>query len=135
LISPIPGSGAGRAHQAAGHLHLAAPVALRAPPGLAAGLRAAPLALRATRRPLDGDLPLGAEDGVAEVDLDRRLDVVAPGRLARTAAGGTLPALREEIAEHGAQIAEVRGVEAAAGETFEPARSEAAAPPASRRRR
>src|SRR5207237_5508794 len=106
---------AGSAHQPAGDFHLAAAAALRASLRPAARFRAAPLAFRAARRPLEGDLALRAEHRVAQIDFDLRLDVVARHRFAARPPGRALAPLGEEVAEHRAQVAEVGRVEAAAG--------------------
>src|SRR5207253_138943 len=90
------------------------------------------LALGAPRWPLDRDLPLGAEHRVAQVHLDGCLDVVPSQRLPGASARRPLAALAEQVAEHRAEVAQIRGIEAAAGESLEP--PESAPPPSARRR-
>src|SRR5207245_7035802 len=111
-----------RAEDAA-HEDLARPSALRAGLRPAAGARAAALAFGAPHRPVDGDLPLGAEHRVAQVHLDGCLDVFTRNALRRRAARPRAPAPAEQVLEH---RAEVRGIESAAGEIFETAKVAAA---------
>src|SRR5262249_43560825 len=84
----------------------------------AARLRAGALAYRAPHRLGERDLPLGAEDGVAQVHLDRGLRIVARGGLGRlpARARAALPA-SEQIFEHRAQVGGIES--AAARETLE----------------
>src|SRR4051812_27801292 len=112
---------AGRAEQPA-HPDLAGTVALRAGLRPAAGPCSAPLALRAAGGPVQGDLALGAEHGVAQVDGDRRLDVLAGGGFGRPAGAAGLPP-GEDVAEHGSEVGGVESRSAAAThalEAFEP---------------